>query len=76
MKEYNPHKKAKVVPEFMTLQYDLILHETGKAMLVVFADKEVWLPKSQCEIIDETYSHIQITTWLAEKRGLEQFTID
>jgi len=76
MKEYNPHKKDKVKPEFSTLQFDLILHETEKAMLVVFDDKEEWFPKSQCEIIDETYSHIQVPTWLMEKKSLKSYLID
>ena len=76
MKEYNPHKQGKVDPEWVTLQFDLVLHETEKAILVVFGEQQEWFPKSQCDIIDETYSHIQVSKWLMEKKSLEQYLID
>ena len=73
---HNPWARAKPEPYYITLQYEMILHDTIKAWLVLFDGEEVWIPRSQADIIDETYSLIQLPKWLAEKRHLKHLDID
>lgn len=74
--EHNPWKSFKPEPFYVTLQYDIILHDTLKAWLIAFSGEEVWIPRSQADIIDETYSLIQVPNWLAKKRHLKHLDID
>lgn len=42
-------------------------HETAAAYLVNGGDKDVWVPKSQCEYSD---GELQLPEWLALEKGL------
>lgn len=44
-----------------------VKRETEKAWLIDFGDAEVWVPKSQVEIADNT---VTMPEWLATKHGL------
>lgn len=52
------------------------LHETGKAVLVTdsAAENAVWLPKSQIEIEENSFSKglyiVTLPEWLAKNKGL------
>lgn len=50
-----------------SIYIDELKAETDKAYLVVIEGDEYWLPKSQCELEDDT---ITMPSWLAEKNGL------
>lgn len=51
-------------------------HETELALLCVFGDRQVWLPKSQISYADsccgvkETTISISVPSWLVKKYGL------
>jgi len=48
-----------------------IVRETEKALLVDVGEgegKEIWLPKSQCEVEDDCT--IVVEEWLAKEKGL------
>lgn len=59
--------------------YVTVKHATDKALLVVYEDAEVWIPKSQIHDDSTIHSHKQvgesgelvIPYWLAEEKGLE-----
>jgi len=74
--EFKPFEYKKHNPDYVTLQYDIVLHESGKAMLIAFSSTEEWIPYSQSDIIDETYSLIQVPYWLARKKNLLKHNID
>ena len=44
-------------------------HETEKAYLLFDGDKEVWVPKAQCEW-DQQEKVMQMPEWLAHSKGL------
>lgn len=46
-----------------------VKHETEKAFLVFDGDKDVWLPKTQCEW-DGRDKVMQMPEWLAMEKGL------
>lgn len=50
----------------------LIKHETDKAYLVSDGDRDVWLPKSQVELLDqiEDEGDFEISEWLAKDKEL------
>lgn len=48
-----------------------IRHETALAYLVYDGHRDVWLPKSQCEVSEERGAAIvTLPEWLAQKTGL------
>ena len=55
--------------ESVEIDFDHIEAETDMAWLVVIDDDEVWLPKSRCDIDNE--SHVaDVPEWLAKEKGL------
>jgi len=75
-KEIEMLDKPKVKKEYYMLQYDDITRETDKAFLVDFELERCWLPKSQVEVIDETYSLIQVPEWLVSKNELHKYAVE
>lgn len=57
----------------------LLKHTTPEALLVVYENEEIWIPKSQVDDDSEIFSDKQlgktgnlvIPHWLAEEKGLE-----
>jgi len=65
-----------------TVIADVIKHETEYAILCVFGDDEVWLPKSQIEIdggndgwLGEVDVEITLPRWLLEEKEMEDYVI-
>lgn len=57
----------------VTVSYEAHLEkkaDTPKAYLVQIGGEEVWLPKSQCELNEDSML-VEMPTWLAEKRGFD-----
>lgn len=60
--------------------YDQILSETPRAWFIRFPMKsdltndDVWLPKSQCDIV-ESEKTIEVPEWLIAEKNLEEYTI-
>jgi hypothetical protein len=61
---------------YVEIQTDGMIAETRDAVLVEIDGKEKWIPKSQIEDADESYELITITSWLAEKEGLDLYIVD
>lgn len=58
--------------ETVGVYFDEVKRETDKAILFVFDEKEVWLPKSQIvETQFDANSVVWIPRWLAEKNELD-----
>jgi len=59
----------------MILKYDSIKVDKPdlKAVLFVFGDDEVWIPRSQIRDLDENRSEIDIPSWLAIDKGIEAY---
>ena len=58
--------------DLIDIEVDL-KHETDKAYLVSDGDREVWVPKSQCEFeMSDTppYGTLTLPEWLAEDKEL------
>lgn len=55
--------------ENRTIDYDELKTETNKAWLLDIEGEEIWFPKSQCDL-DEESSCIEIPKWLAKAKGL------
>jgi hypothetical protein len=48
-----------------------IRHETARAFLVHDGHRDVWIPKSQCEVTETSGpSVITLPEWLAKDKGL------
>lgn len=56
------------MPE-VEVDFDEVVHESDSAWKVKIGDKEVWLPKSQCDL-DEYNDVVTMPEWLAKKEGL------
>lgn len=54
----------------ITVEYDEIITETGKAVLFDIEGEEIWIPASQLEDYDEDNQTFDIPDWLAEEKGL------
>jgi hypothetical protein len=48
--------------------YEAMVRETPKAYLLKIQDQELWLPKSQSEILDDEV--VQLSPWIAKEKGL------
>lgn len=51
----------------------VIVTETSKALRLDFGELEVWLPKSQVEMTEDTVNktvEVDIPKWLAKEKGL------
>lgn len=57
----------------MTLRFSDFLRETPNAVLLKFDNKEVWVPKSICEV-DVDDGTVQVEEWFAIKNELENET--
>lgn len=55
--------------ELLPIDYDALITETDEAWFVEIDGRQLWLPKSQCDI-DENGSTIQIPAWLCEEEDL------
>ncbi len=74
MKKREPVDPADIIGcyddnESVHLDHEGIEHHTDKAALIVLDGEKKWIPKSQ--IMDATEDSITITSWFAEKDGLE-----
>lgn len=63
------------------IEFDDIQHETNSAWLLSLdGEIEIWLPKSQCELIRNPSNGvtgvIQIPEWLIFEKELEEYQID
>ena len=62
---------------FCAMRFDAILRETPKAWLVRLpiqddlSSKEIWFPKSQCELIGK--NGLRIPGWLVEEKDIEEY---
>lgn len=55
----------------MDIKIKNVKHETPKAWLAIMEDdKEVWLPKSQCQLKENVMS---IPDWLVEEKELNEY---
>ncbi len=55
--------------ELLTIDYDALIHTGEQAWLLDIAGRELWLPKSQCEI-DEDDSTIEVPRWICDEEDL------
>ncbi len=57
----------------ITLVWDKMGITTPLAILFVFGDNDVWLPKSQISDLDEKTNTLEIPLWLAEENEIEDY---
>ena len=57
--------------EIMIITHDGIKYESAKAVLFIFDDENVWIPKTVITEYDDTTVNVQ--QWFAEKEGLEVY---
>lgn len=60
----------------VTIEGATCIKDTGKALLVKFADRQLWIPQSQIHEDSEVFAEgdegkLVVTAWFAEKEGLE-----
>ncbi len=55
--------------EELTFDYEEIVVETNKAVLIKIDDEEIWFPSSQVKI-DQQDQTVYIPEWLATEKGL------
>lgn len=58
----------------LDIVYDDLVYETDKAYLLRFDDKDVWIPKSQVQDIDDEY--VTLPLWLIEEKELETYIVE
>jgi len=65
------------MPDYISLTYDRVIHQTEKAVLLDFADLEQWIPLS---LIDPEYlplpedgGEVAVEYFFIEKEGLEDY---
>jgi len=58
----------------LDIVYDDLVYETDKAYLLRFDDRDVWIPKSQVQDIDDEY--ITLPLWLIEEKELETYIVE
>ena len=56
-------------PKNVEVVYSKIVATTEKAYLLDIGGKELWMPKSHCELDEETHTAF-LTDWIAEQKGL------
>lgn len=59
--------------ETITLVWDKIEAITPLAILFIFGDDDVWLPKSQITDIDEKTKTLDLPLWLAEEKEIVDY---
>ena len=59
----------RTVEEYAVIPFDRVVWTTPEAWLLNLGGEKVWLPKSQCELMEEE-QEIWVPQWLAEKKGL------
>ncbi len=57
----------------ITLVWDKMKAMTPLAILFIFGDDNVWLPKSQILDLDEETKTLEISQWLAEEKEIEDY---
>ncbi|MCK4821700.1 hypothetical protein KA005_38395 [bacterium] len=55
------------------LTWDKIKATTSLAVLFVFGDDVVWIPKSQITDLDQENKTLEIPLWLAEEKEIENY---
>jgi len=58
----------------LDIVYDDLVYETDKAYLLRFDDRDVWIPKSQVQDIDDEY--VTLPLWLIEEKELETYIVE
>jgi len=58
----------------LDIVYDDLVYETDKAYLLRFDDRDVWVPKSQVQDIDDEY--VTLPLWLIEEKELETYIVE
>lgn len=56
--------------ELTIIDFDEIKHQTDNAWLLIIDKKEVWFPKSICQIDDPKENIICVPEWMAIEKGL------
>ena len=59
--------------KYMVLTFDGVKVNTGKARLLIFGDREEWIPESQIGYIDEEEGEVLVTQWCVLDKGLEAY---
>jgi len=63
--------------EYLSLDYDEVIHETEKAYLLAFGDLQQWLPKSVVDPefmpLDEDGGEVAVEAWFIHKQELEDY---
>lgn len=59
--------------ETIILTWDKIKATTPLAVLFVFGDDVVWIPKSQMTDLDQEDKTLEIPLWLAEEKEIEDY---
>ena len=59
--------------ETIILTWDKIQATTPLAVLFVFGDDDVWIPKSQIKDLDQEDKTLEIPLWLAEEKEIEDY---
>jgi len=60
--------------DLVDVKYSHIKHETDKAFLFEIGEKDVWIPKSACEV-DETASIVTMRDRLATEKEIEDYVL-
>jgi hypothetical protein len=55
----------------IVFQYEDLRAATGKAVLVVVDDDEIWIPYSHISEHWPDSDEMQVTEWMAQQKGLE-----
>lgn len=62
---------------YVDLTYDLIIHQTDKAILFQFGDEEVWVPLSQIDPsylpLEEDGGEVAVQFWLVQEKELQDY---
>jgi hypothetical protein len=59
------------------LVFDILVHTSGKAYLLQFDEKNVWLPKSKATINMSMHKNtVRIPKWLMREKELEDYCTD
>ncbi len=62
---------------FVSLDYDRVVHQTEKAVLLQFGDRQQWVPLSLIEEeflpLDTNGGEVSLPMWLVEQEGLENY---
>ncbi len=63
--------------EYISLDYDRVLHQTDMAVCLDFGDLEQWIPLSLIDPeflpLDENGGEVAVAHWFVQKEGLEDY---